>query len=293
MTTDQLDRPHASAPGPGSLLRKWRQARRLSQLELAIQADISTRHLSFVETGRSSPSRGMILRLAEHLDLPLRESNQLLLAAGFAPVYSESPLDAPELAPVRDVVRRILAGHDPYPAVVVDRWWNLVDATESVGLLIGGAAEELLEPPVNVIRLTLHPRGMAPVIENLAEWRAHLLDQTARQIELTGDERLKELLAEVRRYPAPDGTPFPDAEPDGRAVPGEGPAYTERLPAASPVPFAVPLCVRPAGSDRTLSFVATIATFGTPVDVTVAELVIEAFYPADEATALALRDLAG
>jgi transcriptional regulator with XRE-family HTH domain len=199
----------------GELLRQWRERRRLSQLDLALQADVSTRHLSFVETGRSRPSRGMLLRLAEKLELPLRERNQLLLAGGYAPVYGQASLDAPEMAGVRAALRQVLAGHEPYPAVVVDRTWNLVDANASVAMFVGQASPELLAPPANVLRLSLHPGGMAPRIANLGEWRAHLLGRLRRSI---------------------------------------------------------------------------MASFGTPLDVTVAELAIESFFPADAETGLFLRE---
>ena len=164
----------ATAP-LGTLLRDWRQRRRLSQLDLALEAGVSARHLSFVETGRSKPSREMVLQLAEQLEVPLRERNRLLLAAGFAPAFEERPIDAPEMAPVRDALDRVLTGHEPYPAVVVDRWWNLVAANRSIALFTAGVPAELLEPPVNVLRVSLHPEGMAPRIVNYGEWRAHLL----------------------------------------------------------------------------------------------------------------------
>jgi transcriptional regulator with XRE-family HTH domain len=256
----------ATAPRPfGDLLKQWRERRRLSQLELSVQAEVSTRHLSFVETGRSAPSRDMVLMLAEHLEVPLRERNRLLLAAGYAPVFGETPLDAPELAAVRDAVRQLLAAHEPYPAVVVDRGWNLVDANASLSLLTDLVAPELLAPPANVLRVTLHPDGLCRHIANLPEWRTHLLTRLRRQVEITGDEDLAALLAELRAYPGA----------------GAGPEQ----PAAGEI--VVPLRVRtPAGE---LAFLSTIAAFGTPLDVTVAELSIESFYPADAATADALR----
>lgn len=257
---------HARRPA-GELLRQWRERRRLSQLELSNQAEISTRHLSFLETGRSQPSREMILRLADRLDVPLRERNHLLLAAGFAPVYAQAALDAPQLAPVRQALRRILAAHEPYPAVVVDGGWNLVEANASVGVLTAGAAPDLLRPPVNVLRLSLYPDGLAGRIANLGEWRAHLLGRLRRQVAVTADEELADLYEELRALPCAD--PVPDAE-----VPGPG-------------EVAVPLRLRHGG--RELSFLSTVATFGTPLDITVAELAIESFYPADPATAEALR----
>jgi transcriptional regulator with XRE-family HTH domain len=249
----------------GELLREWRQRRRLSQLDFSLQAGISSRHLSFVETGRSVPSRDMVLHLAEELQVPLRERNRLLLAAGYAPVFTENALESPELAAVAEAVRRVLDGHEPYPAAVVDRWWNLVDASSGIGLLTEGLAPELLEPPVNVLRASLHPDGLAPRILNLGQWRGHLLARLRQQVDLTADPRLAQLLAELRDYPGPDG----------------GDRF---LPAPA---LVVPLRLR--HGDGELAFVSTVTTFGTPLDVTVAELVIESFFPADEATAKLLR----
>ncbi|WP_432844732.1 helix-turn-helix domain-containing protein [Amycolatopsis sp. CA-161197] len=251
----------------GELLREWRDRRRISQLDLAIAADISTRHLSFVETGRSKPSREMVLRLGEHLEVPLRERNRLLLAAGYAPAYGETELGAPELTAVRDAVRQLLTGHEPYPAAVVDRGWSLVDANTSLGVLVEGVAPELLTPPVNVLRATLHPDGMAPNVLNLGEWRAHLLGRLRRQVEQTADAGLAELLAELREYPCDQ--PVPEVE-----VPGPGDIF-------------VPLRYLHRGTE--LTFFSTVATFGTPLDVTLAELVIESFYPANPETAAYLR----
>lgn len=257
MTTAQhLQRP------VGELLRQWRERRRLSQLELALEAEISTRHLSFVETGRSRPSREMVLHLAEQLDLPLRERNRLLLAAGYAPIYAETALDAPRLSEVRAAVRQLLTGHEPYPAVVVDRGWNLVDANASVALFTAGVAPDLLAPPANVLRVSLHPEGMAPHIVNLGEWRAHLLGRLRRQIALTADPELAQLYDELRAYPC-DQTE-PEIE-----LPGPG-------------DVVVPLRIRHDGQE--LAFFSTVATFGTPLDITVAELVIESFFPANSAT---------
>jgi transcriptional regulator with XRE-family HTH domain len=257
-------RPH---PPVGEQLRMWRERRRLSQLDLAIQAEISTRHLSFVETGRSKPSREMIVHLAEHLDLPLRERNHLLLAGGYAPVYTETPLDSPEMEPVRTAVRQLLTGHEPYPAIAVDRNWNLVDATGSVNLLTEGVDPALMGPPTNVLRVSLHPDGMAPRIANLGEWRAHLLDRLRRQVSLTADPGLAELYSELLSYPGGDGH---EALPDPGAI-------------------FVPLRLRGEDGEE-LAFFSTVSTFGTPLDITLAELVIEAFYPADPRTAAYLRD---
>jgi len=188
----------------GALLRRWRDQRRLSQMELALEADVSTRHLSFVETGRSRPSREMVVKLAEHLDVPLRERNQLLLAAGYAPAYPESSLEDAELSQVREAVRQLLVAHEPFPAVAVDRRWELVDGNAGVALITAGAAAHLLEPPVNALRLSLHPEGMAPRIANLAEWRAHVLGRLRREVTATQDPQLKALLAELSGYPGGD-----------------------------------------------------------------------------------------
>jgi transcriptional regulator with XRE-family HTH domain len=247
----------------GELLRQWREHRRLSQLELSNQAEVSTRHLSFLETGRATPSRDMVLHLADRLEVPLRERNSLLVAAGYAPVYTRTALDSPELAPVRAAVRQILTGHDPYPAVVVDRYWNLLDANASASFLTAGAAEHLVGPATNVLRLALHPEGMAPQIINLGEWRAHLLAQLRRQLAVVADPELTELYRELASYPCDD------EEPDIELTPSAG-------------NLIVPLRIRRC--DTELSFFSTIATFGTPLDVTVAELVIESFFPADDTT---------
>ena len=247
----------------GELLREWRHRRRLSQLDLAIEADISARHLSFVETGRSRPTSQMILQLAEHLDVPLRERNTLLLAGGYAPAYPQRGLGEPELAAVRAALRQVLDGHQPYPALVVNRWWELLDANPAVPVLTAGAAPWLLEPPVNVLRLSLHPDGMAPRIANLAEWRAHVLARLHRQAATTADPRLDGLHEELRGYPG------------GLADTPPGPSVM------------VPLRYRLGGTE--LALFSTTAVIGTPRDVTVDELAIEAFYPADTATASALQ----
>ncbi len=258
--------PRAASRSVGQLLREWRQRRRLSQLDLAIEAEISARHLSFVETGRSRPTSDMIMRLSEHLGVPLRDRNALLLAGGYAPAYPEHGLDEPELAAVRAALRQVLDGPFPYPAVVLNRWWELVDANAGVGLLTAGAAPRLLEPPVNVLRLSLHPDGMAPRIINLAQWRAHLLSRLSRQAASTGDTRLAELHEELLGYPG------------GQA----------ESPAAADV--VAPLRYRHGRQE--LSFFSMTAVIGTPMDVTVAELAIESFYPADDATAAALSHAA-
>ena len=247
----------------GPMLRSWRERRRLSQLELALDAGVSARHVSFVETGRSRPSAEMVLHLAEQLEVPLRERNTLLLAAGYAPAYSERRFDDPELDGVREAIGRVLEAHDPYPAAVVDRHWDLVAGNRGLQLLISGVDEALLLPPVNVIRLSLHPGGVAPRIVNLGEWRAHLVERLERQLALTGDEDLRALLGEVAGYPGePDGPRTADA-------------------------IAVPLRVHTDHGE--LAFLSTIATFGTAIDVTVAELSIESFFPADAQTGEILR----
>ena len=213
----------------GELLRQWREHRRLSQLALALDAEISTRHLSFVETGRAQPSREMVLRLAEQLDVPLRERNGLLLAAGYAPVYAESGLDAAPMAAVREAIRQLLTAHEPYPAVVVDRRWGLVHANASVALFTSDVRPDLLEAPVNVLRLSLHPEGMAPRIVNLGEWRAHLLGRLRRQIAATADPGLAALYDELRAYPCEQ--PEPEIE-----LPGPG-------------DVVIPLRIRHAGAE--------------------------------------------
>ncbi|KAB2352811.1 helix-turn-helix domain-containing protein [Actinomadura rudentiformis] len=256
----------------GEQLRAWRQRRRLSQLELASAADVSTRHLSFVETGRSAPSREMVLRLAEQLEVPLRDRNLLLVSAGFAPVYAETPMEEPRMDSVRSALRLVLDAHEPFPAVVVDRFWNLIDANGAAALFMEGAPPELLEPPVNVLRLSMHPEGMARNILNLGEWRAHMVDRVRRHVALTADESLAQLYRELRDYPGTDPVAEAVVTPSGNEV-------------------VVPLRMRAGGEE--LSFIGTIATFGTPVDITVAELAIESFYPADQQTTDFLRRRAG
>jgi transcriptional regulator with XRE-family HTH domain len=260
-----------SARPVGDLLREWRQRRRLSQLELALDADISAKHLSFVETGRSAPSREMVLHLAEQLDVPLRERNALLIAAGFAPLFRERPLENPALDAARRAVDLVLAGHEPHPALAIDRHWHLVAANRAVMPLLAGADASLLQPPVNILRLSLHPRGVAPRIANLAEWRAHLFTRLRRQIEVTADPALSELMRELSSYPS------------GSA---EGTNVADRDYAGVVVPLRF---VSPAGI---LSFISTTTVFGTPVDITLSELALESFFPADAATAEILRRLA-
>jgi transcriptional regulator with XRE-family HTH domain len=255
----------------GELLREWREHRRLSQLELALQADISTRHLSFVETGRSVPSRDMVLRLADQLDVPLRERNLLLLSAGFAPVYAETAFDSPRLSAVRAAIKQLLAGHEPYPAVVVDRHWDVLEANASVGLFTAQVGPELLTPPFNALRLSLHPHGLAPNIVNLGEWRAHLLGRLRRQIALTADRQAEALYAELLAYPCEQAEP----------------------PIAMHGASDVVVTLRLRHAQGELALFSIVASFGTPIDITVAELAIEAFYPADAETAVVLRAFAG
>lgn len=261
----------AAATAVGDHLRQWRQRRRLSQLDLALDAEISTRHLSFVETGRAQPSRDMVLRLADQLEIPLRERNTILVAAGFAPVFPQRSLDDPALAAARRAVDIILAGHEPHPALVVDRGWNLISANRMIAPLMAGADPELLKPPLNVLRLTLHPKGLAPRVVNLHEWRAHLLDRLRREVELTADPALNDLLTELRAYPIPGG------QPPRRALDEYG---------GVAIPFQLNM---PGGL---LSFFSTTTVFGTPVDVTLSELTLETFFPADAQTAQALREAA-
>jgi transcriptional regulator with XRE-family HTH domain len=265
-------RTRSSAPAAtrpvGDHLREWRQRRRMSQMDLAMEADISTRHLSFVETGRSAPSREMILNLAEQLDIPLRERNVLLVAAGFAPIFPERGLDDPGLASARKAIDIVLAGHEPYPAVALDRHWNLVAHNRAIAPFLEGCDAALLTPPINMLRLSLHPGGIAPRIDNLGEVRGHLMARLKRQIELTADPVLEGLLKEISGFPVPFSQPHPKK---GREA--------EEL--------FVPIRLKTSGGLLTLISATTV--FGTPIDVTLAELAIETFLPADAATAEALR----
>jgi transcriptional regulator with XRE-family HTH domain len=258
----------------GDLLREWRERRRLSQLALALDAEVSTRHLSFLETGRARPSREMLLRLTERLEVPLRERNTMLLAAGFAPAYPERDLDDPALGVARAAVDRVLAGHEPFPALAVDRYWTLVTANRIVPALLAGVAPHLLQPPINVLRLSLHPDGLAAQIANLPEWRAHLLARLSRQVELTADQRLSDLLQELGSYDA------------NRVSQDADQPVSDHNPAS----VAVPLRLRT--EHGTLSLISTTMVFGTPVDVTLSELAVEAFFPADTATADLLQRFA-
>ncbi len=255
----------AATASLGDQLRGWRQLRRMSQLDLALDADISARHLSFVETGRSHPSREMILRLAERLAVPLRNRNAMLLAAGFAPAYRERSFDDPELQQARAAVEQILRGHEPFPALAVDRHWTMLAHNAAVTPLLEGVSADLLKPPVNVLRLSLHPDGLAPRIVNLGEWKTHLLERLRGQVATSADPVLGELARELESYPAP---PF---------------AATAERHAGLFVPL-----VLQAGQAR-LSFFSTTTMFGTPIDITLSEIAVEAFFPADAATAEALR----
>jgi transcriptional regulator with XRE-family HTH domain len=257
----------------GELLREWRQQRRVSQLDLALDAEVSARHISFIETGRSLPSRQMLLHLAEQLEIPLREQNALLVAAGYAPVFPVTPLDDPALHAERAAVELVLAGHEPYPAIAVDRYWNLALANQAAGAFLAGGAPELLEPPLNVLRLSLHPDGLAPQIINLGEWRGHILERLQRQVQATADPTLAALLDELRGYPI--------ADEGERAGHGNGPTYGG---------YVVPLRIRSPWGE--LAFFSTTTIFGAPLDVTLAELAIESFFPADAATAELMRQAA-
>jgi len=262
--------PSRAQASIGELLREWRQRRRLSQLDLAGDADVSTRHLSYLETGRAQPSREMVLRLAERLEVPLRERNGLLTAAGYAPLYRERPLDDPELQAARDAVSRVLDGMAPFPALAVDRHWQLVAHNAAVPMLMAAASPALLKAPLNVLRLSLHPEGLAPRIANYAQWRAHLIARLAQQVAISADPVLQDLLHELRDYPAPPPLHNPSPHPDIGAV-------------------VVPLQL--ITEHGLLSFFSTTTIFGTPVDITLSELAIESFFPADAATAQTLRRL--
>ncbi|MDI9695089.1 helix-turn-helix transcriptional regulator [Burkholderia cenocepacia] len=274
-STATLHSPSPSAgraSGIGPLLRTWRQRRRLSQMALALDAEVSARHLSFVESGRAQPSREMVLHLAERLDVPLRERNALLVAAGFAPLFRERPFSDPQLDAARHAVEAVLRGHEPYPALAVDRYWTLLAANRMLGALVAQADPALLQPPVNVLRLSLHPDGLASQIANWHEWRVHILHRLQRQIDASGDRTLHALRDELAAYPAPAG------QPDDSHTRTD---FAE---------IAVPLRLRTASGE--LTFFSTTTVFGTPVDVTLSELAIEAFFPANPETVEAMRVLA-
>lgn len=254
--------------GVGGLLREWRLRRRVSQLDLALRADSSARHISFIETGRARPSQEMVLRLAEHLDVPVRERNALLIAAGYAPGFPETPLDDPSMDALRTGVERLLTGYEPFPALVVDATYHVVAANRGIRALMAGVDVKLLEPPLNAMRVTLHPDGLAPRIRNFLEWREHLLTQMQRQLAVMRSAPLRAVYEEVSAYPLPEG---------GRETAADG----------GHAPYALPMVVEHDG--RVLSFISTIATFNTPMDVTVSELALETFLPADPETADHLR----
>jgi transcriptional regulator with XRE-family HTH domain len=246
----------------GGLLKAWRERRRKCQLDLALDAEISTRHLSFVETGRAKPSREMILLLAEQLDIPLRERNKILVVAGYAPCFSERSLDDSALSAARQAIELILKGHEPFPALAVDRHWNLVLANRTVPLLLDGIEPEILQPPLNVLRLSLHPRGLAPRIVNLSQWRNHILSRLKRQADETADTGLEKLLDELKALSR-------GGKSEGHEIDDDG-------------PLVVPLKLESKWG--VLSFISTTTIFGTPMDVTVAELALETFFPADDFT---------
>jgi transcriptional regulator with XRE-family HTH domain len=256
--------------GFGELLRTWRTRQRLSQLELSLNSGVSARHVSFIETGRARPSREMVLRLADQLGVPLRERDVMLLAAGYAPVYGERGLDDSAMAPIREALQRFLAAHEPYPAVVGDRQWNIVAANDALQLLLDGVAPSLLEPPANALRVCLHPDGMAPNIANFAEWSTHILQRLRSRATASGDTALQALYEELCGFP--------------------GVAPQESYEVAVSAELFVPLRLRHARLGE-LDFISTVSTFVTAADITLAELSIEAFYPANADTAARLRDV--
>ena len=265
----------------GALLREWRERRRLSQLGLAVDAGVSARHVSFVENGRARPSPEMVLHLAERLEVPLRDRNQLLLSAGYAPAYGQRTLDDAEMRPVREAIGLVLGGHEPYPVLVVDQHWNMVAANRGVAALTEGVAAELMEEPVNVLRVALHPKGLAPRIVNLTEWRTHLLERLDRQIAATSDPVLVAMRDELVEYPATD------ASGNGHDGHGAGANGADASAATDGAQLArdIVVCLRLRAGDGELTFFSTVATFGTAIDITISELAIESFFPADRATA--------
>jgi transcriptional regulator with XRE-family HTH domain len=252
----------------GQLLREWRTRRRLSQLDLASEAGISARHLSFVETGRARPSREMVMHLADTLDVPLRERNPLLIAAGYAPTYQATDFDAPEMQSVRGAIEQVLTAHEPYPAILVDRRWQLVSANRASGILVEGVDPDLVAPPCNVLRASLHPRGLAPRIVNLAQWSAHIIGNLRRQIAVTGDDELRVLETELVGYAGAQGV---------------------TLPPTAEAPRAIAMPMRLRTGDGEIALMTMIATFGTALDITLAELALETFLPADTPSAGVLR----
>lgn len=258
----------------GEQLRGWRLRRRLSQLDLALDAEVSQRHLSFLESGRSTPSRDMILRLAERISIPPRERNALLVAAGFAPHYQERALDDTTLTAARAAVETILAAHAPYPALAVDRHWTLVVANEPARRLMADVHPALVAAPANVLRISLHPEGLAPRIANYREWRGHILNRVAAQADASGDPVLAVLAEELKSYPTPPNAKHPDARSNISL-------------AGIAIPFQL------MTGEGLLSFLSMTTVFGTPIDISLSELAIESFFPADPATAEAMRRLAG
>lgn len=256
----------------GDLLKEWRARRRRSQMDLALDVGVSTRHLSFVETGRSRPSPELVLALAHHLDVPLRERNTLLLAAGYAPRFGQTSIDDPSMHRVRTSIQRMLDAHDPYPGVVVDRQWNVVLTNRSAMALTIGVDPALLGPPMNVYRLCLHPDGLAARTNNFTDWAAYLLQQLRRSITLTGDAALQSILDEVLTYPNV-----------ARIAPLAEIAAWDEPPLLVPFRFETPL--------GEVSLFTTITTFGTPLDVTIDEIAVELFFPADDASDALLRSV--
>lgn len=255
----------------GDLLRKWRQHRRHSQLSLAVETEISQRHLSFIESGRSQPSRDMLMRLADYLVVPLRDRNAMLLAAGFAPAYGEAKLASPEFEAARGVIDQILTGHDPHPAIAVDRHWTLLSANKAIGVLTSTVSKHLLDGQVNVLRLSLHPQGLAPRIVNFKEWRSHILSRLSHDIEMSADPKLVALLEELRSYPTP-----------AHATSSQNTMVRDR-------PIAIPLII--SSDEGSLEFLSTTTVFGTAVDVTLSDIVIESFFPANAHTVAAMKVL--
>jgi transcriptional regulator with XRE-family HTH domain len=249
----------------GKMVRSWRELRRFSQLELAVEAEVSQRHLSFIESGRTSPSREMVLHLAEYLEIPFRDRNAMLLAAGYSPIYGDRPLDDPTLIHAKAALELLLRAHEPYPALTVDRHWNIVGANRALGPLLDGVDPELLKPPANALRVSLHPRGLARNIVNLGEWRQHLLDRLLRQFRICRDPALDSLLKELSSYPF---SPSERLNSFNNSLANE---------------VAIPLRLKtPKG---VLSFLSTVTVFGTPVEITLSEVTLEAFYPADQESA--------
>jgi transcriptional regulator with XRE-family HTH domain len=249
----------------GGMVRSWRELRRFSQLELAMEAEVSQRHLSFIESGRAAPSREMVLRLAEHLEIPFRERNAMLLAAGYSPVFRDRPLEDPTLSHAKAALETLLRAHEPYPALIVDRHWNIVSANRALAPLLEGVDSELLKPPANALRISLHPRGLAPKIVNLTEWRQYLLDRLRRQFRISRDPALDTLLKDLSGYPF---------------------SSSERLSNFNDsLANEVAILLRLKTPKGVLSFLSTVTVFGTPVEITLSEVTLEAFYPADQETA--------